>query len=93
MTALKEKKSCTGTERKSYTGKVTSVKMDKTVIVTVTTTIRHKRYEKVISRNAKFYAHDEKNECVVGDTVTILETRPLSKLKRWRVATINQREA
>jgi small subunit ribosomal protein S17 len=80
-------------ERKSYVGKVTSVKMDKTVIVTVTATIRHKRYEKVISRDTKFYVHDEKNECVVGDTVTILETRPLSKLKRWRVATINQREA
>ena len=84
MTALKE--------RKSYTGKVTSVKMDKTVVVTVTATGRHKRYEKVITRNTKFYAHDEKNECSVGDTVTIRETRPISKLKRWRIATINQRE-
>jgi small subunit ribosomal protein S17 len=79
-------------ERKSYMGKVTSVKMDKTVVVTVTSTGRHKRYEKVISRNTKFYAHDENNECSLGDTVTIRETRPLSKLKRWRITTINQRE-
>ena len=84
MTALKE--------RKSYTGKVTSVKMDKTVVVTVTYTGRHKRYEKVVYRTTKFYAHDEKNECTLDDTVTIIETRPLSKLKRWRIATINQRE-
>lgn len=81
MTALKK-------EKKSYLGKVTSVKMDKTVVVTITETIRHKRYEKVISRNTKFYAHDEKNECKLGDTVEISETRPLSKTKRWRVVNI-----
>ena len=85
MTVLKK--------RKSYSGKVSSVKMDKTVVVSVSETIRHKRYEKVISRDTKFYVHDEKNECKVGDTVTIIETRPLSKLKRWRVQAINQREA
>lgn len=84
MTALKA--------RKSYSGSVTSVKMDKTVVVTVTETIRHKRYDKVIKRNTKFYAHDEKNACVLGDEVTIEETRPLSKLKRWRVAKIKERE-
>ncbi len=84
MTALKE--------RKSYSGTVASVKMNKTVVVTITETIRHKRYGKVMNRNTKFYAHDENNECILGDTVTIIETRPLSKLKRWRVATINKRE-
>ena len=84
MTALKE--------RKSYVGKVASIKMDKTVIVLVSETRRHKRYEKVVKRDTKFYVHDEKNECKVGDTVTIVETRPLSKLKRWRVSNINQRE-
>lgn len=85
MTALKE--------RKSYSGIVTSIKMDKTVVVTVKETIRHKRYEKVISRSTKFYAHDENNECAVGDVVTINETRPLSKLKRWRVVKIKERES
>ena len=85
MTALKE--------RKSYSGKVTSVKMNKTVVVTVSETIRHKRYEKVISRNSKFYAHDENDECKLGDEVVIKETRPLSKLKRWRVAKIKERES
>lgn len=84
MTALKE--------RKSYVGEITSIKMDKTVVVTVNETKRHKRYEKVINRHTKFYAHDENNECKVGDTVSIIETRPMSKLKRWRVAKINQRE-
>ncbi|MCH9621257.1 MAG: 30S ribosomal protein S17 [Chlamydiia bacterium] len=79
-------------QRKSYNGIVTSIKMDKTVVVTVTETIRHKRYEKVMKRNAKFYAHDELNECVVGDEVTIEETRPLSKLKRWRVTKVKERE-
>ena len=78
--------------RKSFVGKVSSVKMDKTVVVSVTETRRHKKYEKVVSRNTKFYAHDENNECKLGDTVTIIETRPLSKLKRWRVSKLNQRE-
>jgi len=85
MTALKH--------RKTYTGNVTSVKMDKTVVVTVSETIRHKRYEKVVKRNKKLYAHDEKNECQIGDDVTIEETRPLSKLKRWRVVKIKERES
>ena len=79
-------------ERKSYTGVVTSVKMNKTVVVTVTETIRHKRYEKVMKRNTKFYAHDENDGAKLGDTVEIEETRPLSKLKRWRVRKIKERD-
>jgi small subunit ribosomal protein S17 len=84
MTALKE--------RKSYSGIVTSVKMNKTVVVTTTETIRHKRYEKVMKRNTKFYAHDEKDECKLGDSVMIEETRPISKLKRWRVTNVKERD-
>jgi small subunit ribosomal protein S17 len=72
--------------RKSQKGEVVSCKMDKTVVVKVTHTIRHPKYEKVIKRFKKFYAHDENNQCKQGDMVTIIETRPLSKLKRWRVA-------
>ncbi len=85
MTAVKE--------RKSYTGKVTSVKMNKTVVVTVSETIRHKRYEKVVNRSTKFYVHDENDECKLGDEVVINETKPLSKLKRWRVVKIKERES
>ena len=71
--------------RKSFTGVVTSNKMDKTVIVSVSRTIQHKRYGKVINENKKFYAHTDSNDHQIGDTVEIIETRPLSKLKRWRV--------
>lgn len=71
--------------RKTLQGEVVSSKMDKTLVVKVTRTIRHPQYEKVIKRFKKYYAHDEKNQCKEGDTVTIMETRPLSKLKRWRV--------
>lgn len=72
--------------RKSQKGEVVSCKMDKTVVVKVTHAIRHPKYEKVIKRFKKYYAHDENNQCKEGDVVTIIETRPLSKLKRWRVA-------
>ncbi len=68
-------------------GVVTSNKMDKTVVVTVTTTMRHPTYLKVIKRNKKYFAHTETNDHNVGDKVTIMETRPLSKLKNWRVVT------
>ncbi len=71
--------------RKLQQGVVVSNKMDKTVVVKVEHTERHPRYEKVIRRSKKFYAHDESGNAQVGDVVKIMETRPLSKLKRWRV--------
>lgn len=75
-------------KRKTRFGKVVSEKMDKTVVVAVDTPKRHKLYKKTIRRVVKYYAHDEKNQCKIGDTVRIEETRPTSKLKRWRVAEI-----
>ena len=75
-------------KRKTRFGKVVSEKMDKTVVVAVDTPKRHPLYKKTIRRVVKYYAHDEKNQSKVGDTVRIVETRPASKLKRWRVAEI-----
>ncbi len=75
-------------KRKIRVGRVVSNKMDKTVVVTVETLRHHPLYKKTIRRAVKFKAHDEKNECRLGDTVKIIETRPLSKEKRWRVAEI-----
>ena len=75
-------------KRKTRFGKVISEKMDKTVVVAVDTPKRHPLYKKTIRRVEKYYAHDEKNQSKVGDTVRIEETRPLSRLKRWRVAEI-----
>ncbi|MDO5111867.1 MAG: 30S ribosomal protein S17 [Clostridia bacterium] len=74
--------------RKTRTGVVTSDKMDKTVVVSIKTKVRHPLYGKMVNRTRKFKAHDENNECGVGDTVKIMETRPLSKDKRWRVIEI-----
>jgi small subunit ribosomal protein S17 len=76
------------TKRKIRFGKVVGDKMDKTVIVAVDTPKRHPLYKKTIRRVVKYYAHDEKNESKVGDTVKLEETRPLSKLKRWRVVEV-----
>jgi len=73
-------------KRKTRIGRVVSDKMDKTVVVAVETPKRHPLYKKTIRRVVKYKAHDEKNECGVGDIVRIEETRPLSKQKRWRVA-------
>lgn len=78
-------------KRKVFIGRVISDKMNKTVVVAVERLVRHPLYKKVIRRTSKFYAHDEHNECRVGDLVEIMETRPLSKLKRWRVVRIVQR--
>ncbi len=78
-------------KRKEFTGIVVSDKMDKTVLVLVERRVRHPLYKKEIKKRKKFYAHDEKNECKVGDKVKIMETRPLSKLKRWRVVEIIER--
>ncbi len=75
-------------KRKTRVGRVVSNKMDKTVVVTVETLRHHPLYKKTIRRAVKYKAHDEKNECRPGDTVKIIETRPLSKEKRWRVAEI-----
>lgn len=71
--------------RKVKRGTVVSNKMDKTVVVKVKTTMRHPQYGKIITRDTKFYAHNELKPLQVGDVVDIVETRPLSKLKRWRV--------
>jgi small subunit ribosomal protein S17 len=72
-------------------GRVVSNKNDKTVVVAVDYLKRHRLYKKMLRRTSKFHAHDEGNECQMGDLVRIVETRPLSKLKRWRVAEIIQR--
>ena len=77
--------------RKVMVGKVVSDKMDKTVVVAVETSVRHKMYNKIIKRTYKLKAHDEANECKVGDTVKVMETRPLSKDKRFRVVEIMER--
>ena len=69
-------------------GEVVSDKMDKTVVVEVSRRIRHARYQKVLTKYKKFYAHDEKNEAGVGDKVRIIESRPLSKLKRWKLVQV-----
>ncbi len=74
--------------RKTIVGFVTSDKMDKTVVVTVEEFVRHSLYGKAVKRTKKVKAHDEANECQIGDKVRIMETRPLSKDKRWRVVNI-----
>ena len=74
--------------RKSRTGVVVSDKMDKTVVVAIQDNVKHPLYKKIIKRTVKFKAHDENNECKTGDRVLIMETRPLSRDKRWRVAKI-----
>jgi len=76
------------TTRKTRVGFVVSDKMDKTVVVTVADTYRDKLYDKIMRRQTKYHAHDEQNSCGIGDRVRIVETRPLSKTKRWRVAEI-----
>lgn len=77
--------------RKTRVGKVTSDKMDKTVVVSIETSVKHPLYKKIIKRTYKLKAHDEKNECRIGDKVRVMETRPLSKDKRWRVVEIIER--
>lgn len=76
------------TMRKTTVGKVVSNKMDKTIVVAVEDSVRHPLYNKIIKRTVKRKAHDEKNECNIGDRVRIMETRPLSKDKRWRLVEI-----
>jgi small subunit ribosomal protein S17 len=78
-------------QRKRLTGVVTSDKMDKTVVVAVTTTKRHPRYGKVLRLVKKYKAHDEENDCRLGDRVQIIESRPLSRQKRWSIVSILER--
>ena len=74
--------------RKTLVGIVTSDKMDKTVVVSIKDRVKHPLYSKIVNKTVKIKAHDENNECGVGDRVLVMETRPLSKDKRWRVAEI-----
>ena len=76
------------TSRKTRVGKVVSDKMDKTVVVIVEDRVAHKTYKKIIGRTYRLKAHDENNECGIGDIVRVMETRPLSRDKRWRVVEI-----
>jgi len=75
-------------ERKERIGVVVSDKMDKSIVVKVERRFMHPAYGKIVRRDSRYVAHDEKNECKIGDTVKIIETRPLSKTKRWRVGEI-----
>ena len=74
--------------RKTRVGIVVSDKMDKTIVVAIQDNVKHKVYNKIIKRTTKIHAHDEKNECNIGDKVEVMETRPLSKTKRWRLVQI-----
>ncbi len=74
--------------RKTRVGKVVSDKMDKTIVVAIADNVKHPLYKKIIKRTVKLKAHDENNECRIGDRVEVMETRPLSKDKRWRVVNI-----
>lgn len=77
--------------RKTRTGKVVSDKMDKTIVVAIEEHVKHPLYKKVVKNTYKLKAHDENNECKIGDTVKVMETRPLSKDKRWRLVEILER--
>ena len=88
METQNTQKTVTRNARKTVIGVVTSNKMNKTVVVSLTRKVKHPIYGKFVNKTTKFYAHDEKNECNIGDTVKLMETRHLSKLKRWRVVEI-----
>lgn len=75
-------------KRKTRVGGVVSNKMQKTIVVAIDRLLRHPQYNRVIKRTSKLYAHDEKNQCQIGDKVLVMETRPLSKLKRWRLVQV-----
>ena len=77
--------------RKTRIGKVVSDKMDKTIVVAVQDHVKHPLYNKIVKRTYKLKAHDENNECNIGDTVKVMETRPLSKDKRWRLVEIMEK--
>ena len=77
--------------RKVLVGRVASNKMDKTIVVEVETSVKHPMYKKIVKRTYKLKAHDENNECQIGDIVKVMETRPLSKDKRWRLVEIMEK--
>ena len=77
--------------RKTRVGKVVSNKMDKTIVVVIENRTKHPLYGKIVKRTYKLKAHDEKNECNIGDSVRVMETRPISKEKRWRLVEITER--
>lgn len=77
--------------RKTRIGKVVSDKMDKTIVVAIEDNVKHPLYKKIVKRTYKLKAHDEKNECNIGDRVKVMETRPLSKDKRWRLVEVIER--
>ncbi|MCD8231971.1 MAG: 30S ribosomal protein S17 [Clostridiales bacterium] len=77
--------------RKTRVGKVVSDKMDKTIVVAVENNVRHPLYGKIVKKTYKLKAHDENNECGIGDTVRVMETRPISKEKRWRLVEIMEK--
>jgi small subunit ribosomal protein S17 len=77
--------------RKTRTGEVVSSRMDKTIVVRTVTRVPHPKFGKIVKQMKKFYAHDEQNQAKPGDTVRIMETRPLSKLKRWRLVEVVQK--
>ena len=78
----------TRASRKTRVGQVVSDKMDKTIVVAIEDSVQHKLYKKIVKRTYKLKAHDENNECGIGDTVKVMECRPLSKDKRWRLVEI-----
>ena len=78
-------------KRKQLIGEVLSIKMDKTVVLRVDRRISHPIYKKYVTKSKKYYAHDENNKCAVGDIVKIIESKPVSKLKRWRVLEIQKK--
>ena len=77
--------------RKTRVGKVTSDKMDKTITVSIEDNVKHPLYKKIVKRTYKLKAHDENNECHIGDTVKVMETKPISKDKRWRLVSVIER--
>ena len=77
--------------RKTRIGKVVSNKMDKTIVVAIEDHVKHPLYKKIVKRTYKLKAHDEQNQCSIGDTVKVMETRPLSKDKRWRLVEVVER--
>ena len=77
--------------RKTRVGRVVSDKMDKTIVVAIEDNVKHPLYGKIVKRTYKLKAHDENNECNIGDTVKVMETRPLSKDKRWRLVEVVER--
>jgi len=88
MEATKESTTVERNLRKTRIGVVSSNKMDKTITVEVERKVKHPLYGKFLKKTTKFHAHDEKNECSIGDTVKIMESRPLSKTKRWRLVEV-----